>query len=100
MAIITLDHGDYYIEAYGQSGRTIEFVQLFGHGRGWLTAGDVPSKVCRLREVQPGEAATLCNFLMESKALSQFQHRMSPEDWDCLLNGFEEPSEFLQVKVA
>ena len=91
MAILTFDRGEGLVEAFGESGRTLEFAQLFGDGHGWVAKGDALHIIHRIRNVELAEAGALCRFLLEGQVLSEFRFRMNPEDWSMLLDALPEP---------
>lgn len=91
MAILTFDRGEGLVEAFGDSGKTLEYTQLFGVGHGWVAKHEAAERIQRIRDVEPGEAAQLCRFLLEGHVLSEFRARMNPEDWDRLLEAIPTP---------
>src|SRR5947209_4274428 len=91
MAILTFDRGEGLVEAFGESGRTLEFSQLFGAGHGWVAKHEALKLIHRIRNVEVGEAEALCKFLLEGQVLSEFRLRMNPEDWDRLLDALPIP---------
>ncbi len=91
MAILTFDRGEGLLEAFGNSGKTLEYAQLFGVGHGWVAKHEAFDRIRRIRDVEPEEAAPLCRFLLEGQVLSEFRARMNPEDWDRLLEALPEP---------
>jgi len=92
MAILTFDRGEGLIEAFGDSGKTLEYAQLFGQGHGWVAKHEAYDRIQRIRDVQAEEAGALCKFLLEGQVLSEFRARMNPEDWDRLLEALPEPT--------
>lgn len=91
MAILTFDRGEGLVEAFGNSGKTLEYAELFGLGHGWVAKHEAAARIQRIRDVGPEEAAPLCRFLLEGQVLSEFRSRMNPEDWDRLLDALPEP---------
>ena len=91
MAILTFDRGEGLLEAFGTSGGTLEYAQLFGDGHGWVAKHEALHVIQRIRDVEVEEAGALCKFLLEGQVLSEFRSRMNPEDWDRLLDALPEP---------
>jgi hypothetical protein len=91
MAILTFERGEGLLEAFGDSGKTLEFADLFGRGRGWVAEHEALHLIQRIRNIRVDEAGALCHFLLQGHVLSEFRQRMAPEDWACLLEALPEP---------
>ncbi len=98
MAILTFDLNEGLLETFGDSGRTLEYAQLFGSGHGWVAKHEAVQKIQRIRDVRADEAGALCKFLSDGRVLSQFRARMSPEDWQLLLDALPDPSGSKTIK--
>jgi hypothetical protein len=84
MAILTFNLGEGLLETFGASGKTLEYVMLFNNSHGWLSRHEAAEKILKIRDVKKEEAAPLAKFLLESKAMDHFKHRMASEDWELL----------------
>jgi hypothetical protein len=93
MAILTFESGEGFLEAFGASGATLEYAQLFGPGHGWVAKGEAAHLIQRIRNIEVAEAGALVHFLMEGHVLSEFRSRMAPEDWDRLLEALPGPDD-------
>ena len=91
MAILTFERGEGLLEAFGDSGKTLEFADLFGRGHGWVGEHEALHRIQRIRDIRAAEAGPLCHFLLAGQVLSEFRQRMAPEDWACLLEALPEP---------
>lgn len=86
MAILTFQVGEGHLTAFDEEGGKLTYELLFGKGGGTIQTDEAWERIRRIRSVEREEASGLTEFLLRAGVLSKFRSRMSPEDWDKLLD--------------
>lgn len=93
MAILTFQIGEGQLMAFDPDGSSLSYELLFGRGGGQVGSAEAWERIRRIRDVEPGEAESLTEFLLKAGVLSKFRNRMSPEDWGRILDALPAPAE-------